>query len=243
MARPVDLAVEHLLHLGECGLDRPTPAMQISHYRAHRHAPSGTLVSSVGLSVSPSRVGLSRPRSLVAGTRPPPSLVALSVSRRPGRFPPVPDPSSFPLGCTSASRRAGGRGRASRRAIPNKKPVVQKLRSSIQRSLGWTVASACPNSERSCAWPSSQGKASMTSINWGSSTTKVCPAERRPHGPQLFDAMLGPGQMVAVEDLDAIAWQQRRGAAVHGGDDRRQTLGRQRTRAAPTAGSMRSIFP
>ena len=54
-----------------------------------------------------------------------------------------------------------------------------------------------------------------------------------PHGPQLFDAMLGPGQMVAVEDLDAIAWQQRRGAAVHGGDDRRQTLGRQAHQRGP----------
>ena len=83
----------------------------------------------------------------------------------------------------------------------------------------------------------------MTSINWGRDPTKVCPGRAAALAPQLFDAMLGPGQMVAVEDLDAIAWQQRRGAAVHGGDDRRQTLGRQgRTERAPTAGSMRRSF-
>ena len=52
---------------------------------------------------------------------------------------------------------------------------------------------------------------------------------------QLFDAMLGPGQMVAVEDLDAIAWQQRRVPPfmVVMTGDRRSAV--RRHYAAPTA--------
>jgi hypothetical protein len=47
---------------------------------------------------------------------------------------------------------------------------------------------------------------------------------RRPHRPQLLDAVLGPGQVVAIEDFGAIARQERRQGAPHGGDDRGEPL-------------------
>ena len=57
------------------------------------------------------------------------------------------------------------------------KPRVQKLRSSIHRSLGSTVRITSANRERSCAWPSSHGMTSMARPNAGSSTTRDLPGK------------------------------------------------------------------
>ena len=46
------------------------------------------------------------------------------------------------------------------------------------------------------------------------------------HRPQFLDPVLGLGQVVAVEDLGAIALQERRQAASHGRDHRGESLGR-----------------
>ena len=45
------------------------------------------------------------------------------------------------------------------------------------------------------------------------------------HRAQLLEAVLGPGQMIAVDDLDAITRQQGGPSAVHRLDDRFQTFG------------------
>ena len=66
---------------------------------------------------------------------------------------------------------------ALRRMIPKRNPVVQKFRSSIHTSWVETVFEDLTRSDRSCAWPCSQGNPSMASIKLGSSTTSDCPGK------------------------------------------------------------------
>ena len=78
----------------------------------------------------------------------------------------------------------------------------------------------------------------MASIKLGSSTTSAWPGKAPARiVPQLLDAMLGGGEMVAVEDLDAITGQQRWQGAAGCRDDRLQCCAVVRTSAAERFGS------
>ena len=63
-----------------------------------------------------------------------------------------------------------------------------------------------------------------------------------PHRPQLLDAVLGPGQVVAVEDLGAIARQERGQGTAHGDDDPGEPPSDLRTKAEAIGVSMWSIL-
>ena len=59
----------------------------------------------------------------------------------------------------------------------NKNPSVQKLRSSISRSLLRMLGSTFPKSARSCVWKSSQGMTSSISIRCGSNNASTRPGK------------------------------------------------------------------
>src|SRR5271166_168339 len=111
--------------------------------------------------------------------------------------------------------------------IPKRNAVVQKLRSLIHKSPGWTISRMASVIARSWACPSSQRTTSVISIRWGSSTTKAWPGKAPARvNRRGFEAMLGPGQVVAVKDLDAVALQPRLVAAAQLGDDGAEGRGR-----------------
>ena len=174
----IDFAVEHLLHLGD--------AVSMVRRSKYKSATTRTGVLDRHIGQQWGRVAMScrlvQDHGHSSQERSPASLVAGASARdRPGFH----GPRSLPLSPLRYPLRE-------RRGVLTDNEEAFPAGNAEQEGRGPEIAVVDPRdpwagrsprlapTANALAWPSSQGKSSMTSINWGSSTTKVCPAERRP---------------------------------------------------------------
>src|SRR5208337_3602344 len=177
IAQRVDLAVERRLQLLEGGFQRPTFPIQIGYLNG-----TGFLLGQIGQDVDGT---VAVPGRLVQLHGDPPREEDLPLVVGQADFlledvPRLATPFGYPLADGLPIQRRSmlaGHERPAPVLNPKRNAVVQKLRSLIHKSPGWTISRMASVIDRSWACPSSQRTTSVISIRWGSSTTKAWPGK------------------------------------------------------------------